>query len=116
MKYNRTKHHRRSIRLPNHDYTSPGAYFITICAYQHECLFGEVVGGEMLLNRLGQLLHSRWQAIPRYFSSVNLDDFVVMPNHIHRIVVIREYPRVKSETVCGDDIRRGVSGAMPLGL
>ena len=107
MKYKRAKHHRRSIRLPKYDYTSPGAYFITICAYQHECLFGKVVGGEMLLNRLGQLLQSRWQAIPRYFSSVNLDDFVVMPNHIHGIVVIRNHRRVKSETVCGEDVRRG---------
>ncbi len=61
----------------------------------------------MLLNPLGQLLQSRWQAIPRYFSNVILDDFVVMPNHVHGIVVIRDHQRAKGETVCGEDVRRG---------
>ena len=93
MKYNPAKHHRRSIRLPNYDYTAPGVYFITICVHQHECLFGEVVGGEMMLNPLGHLVQSRWRLIPRQFSRVNLDDFVVMPNHMHAIVTITDPPR-----------------------
>lgn len=88
MKYDLQKHHRRSIRLKGYDYTKPGAYFVTVCTQNRACLFGEVVDGEMRLNVAGQLVHDAWQDLARHFAGVALDAFVVMPNHVHGIVVI----------------------------
>ncbi|MFN2242850.1 MAG: hypothetical protein ACK2U2_11220 [Anaerolineae bacterium] len=63
MQYDRKKHHRRSIRLPDHDYRSPGAYFITICTHQRDLLFGEVVDGNVALNEYGQVVRHCWMCI-----------------------------------------------------
>lgn len=90
MKYNPDKHHRRSIRLKGYDYSSPGAYFITICTHQRQCLFGDIVDGEMRLNPLGQLVNACWQRLPFHFPNLTLDAFVVMPNHIHGILVLTD--------------------------
>jgi len=86
--YDRERHHRRSIRLKGYDYAQPGAYFITICTQDRACLFGEVADGEMRLNEMGQVVCECWSAIPEHFSNGVLDAFVVMPNHVHGIVVI----------------------------
>ena len=88
MKYNPDIHHRRSIRLKGYDYTRPGAYFITICTQNRECLFGEVVNGEMRLNGAGAMVQSVWDEIPAFYPGVLTDAFVVMPNHIHGIVIL----------------------------
>jgi REP element-mobilizing transposase RayT len=88
MPYNPEKHHRRSIRLKDYDYSTPGAYFITICTHQRECLLGEVLNGEMQLNQLGQLASAHWQRLPHHFPTVELDAFVVMPNHVHGILIL----------------------------
>jgi putative transposase len=90
VQYNPGKHHRRSIRLKGYDYSSPGAYFITLCAYQRHCLFGEIVNGEMQLNECGAIATECWQAIPSHFQKIQLDAFVVMPNHVHGILWIKE--------------------------
>jgi putative transposase len=83
-----TRHHRRSIRLPGYDYAQAGAYFVTINTHNRECLFGAVVNGEMVLSRFGQVAAEYWGAIPHHFPHVELDAWVVMPNHIHGIVWI----------------------------
>ncbi|MBD2060018.1 hypothetical protein H6F88_29180 [Oculatella sp. FACHB-28] len=88
MKYDPDKHHRRSIRLEGYDYTAAGTYFITICPYQRNCLFGEIINSEMRLNQLGQRVYACWQRLPFHFSNLNLDTFVVMPNHIRGILVL----------------------------
>lgn len=88
MKYNPDIHHRRSIRLKGYDYTQAGAYFITICTQNRLCLFGEVVNGEMRLNEAGAMVQSVWDEIPVFYPGVLTDAFVVMPNHIHGIVVL----------------------------
>lgn len=88
MKYDPAKHHRRSIRLKGYDYTAAGAYFITICTHYRECLLGEIVDGAIQLNPLGQLVHAHWQRLPHYFVNLQLDAFVVMPNHIHGILYL----------------------------
>jgi len=88
IRYDPHTHHRRSVRFPGYDYASPGAYFVTICVHGGECLLGEVADGQMRMNRLGQMVQSAWQAIPAHSSHVRLDAFVIMPNHIHGIVVI----------------------------
>ncbi len=90
MPYDRDKNHRRSIRLPDYDYTSPGAYFVTICAHQGELLFGKVVGEAVVLSEYGQIARDCWEAIPTHFAQVELDAWVVMPNHLHGILVVTE--------------------------
>ena len=96
MKFDPSKHHRRSIRLKGHDYAGPGAYFLTLVTHQRECLFGEIVDGEMRLNEAGTIVAECWRAIPARFARAALDEAdkkrpcVVMPNHLHGIILINE--------------------------
>ena len=90
MTYNPETHHRNSIRLKEYDYAAVGAYFVTICAFQRECLFGEIVEGDMRLNDAGVLVRDEWLKTPALRQNVCLDEFVVMPNHFHGIVNIVE--------------------------
>ena len=66
------RHHRRSIRLKGFDYTSAGAYFVTIVAYQRDTLFGEIINGEMQLNNFGKVADECWRDIPDHFPNVEL--------------------------------------------
>ena len=86
--YDPQKHHRRSIRLPGYDYSKPGSYFVTLCVQERECLFGEVVAGEMILNPSGEEIEKWWRELPGKFPLVDLDEHITMPNHFHGIVVI----------------------------
>jgi REP element-mobilizing transposase RayT len=88
MPYNPAIHNRHSIRLPGYDYTQPGAYYLTILAHKKEHLFGQVVDGEVKLSPAGEIVQKEWLQIPRHFSNVVLDAFVIMPNHMHGILVI----------------------------
>ena len=90
MSYNPEIHHRRSIRLQGYDYTNAGIYFVTICSYQRQHLFGTIDNGEMKINLAGQIVFMLWQKIPHHFPNVQLDEFVLMPDHLHGIVVIAE--------------------------
>lgn len=81
-------HHRRSIRLPQYDYAQPGTYFVTVCTKQRTSVFGEVVEGEMRLTAAGQIVQTIWNDIPYYYSTVDIDAFVVMPNLIRGIIVL----------------------------
>jgi len=82
------KHHRRSVRLKGYNYAETGAYFVTVCTQNWECLFGGVVDGGMRLNRYGEIVRRCWADIPCHFPGVETDAFVVMPNHVHGILVI----------------------------
>jgi putative transposase len=82
------KYHRRSIRLKGYDYSQPGAYFVTIVTHQRETLFGEIVNGEMRLNPLGKLVKKCWLTISIHFPQARLDEFVIMPNHLHGIIFL----------------------------
>lgn len=88
MRYDPEKHHRRSTRLEGYDYAQSGAYFITICAQDRACLFGEVVDREMRVNAMGEMVEFTWFDLPNHVDGLMLDAFVVMPNHVHGIVVI----------------------------
>ena len=90
MSFNPEVHHRRSIRLRDYDYSNAGAYFVTLCAFQHECLFGEVTVGDMRLNDAGRMVIAIWDSLPQRYEGVDVDAFVVMPNHIHGIIVIND--------------------------
>jgi REP element-mobilizing transposase RayT len=83
---------RRSIRLADYDYSRAAAYFVTICTQNRECLFGKIVEGKMELNTVGHMLQSVWEEIPRHYPGVATDEFVIMPNHVHGIIIIREDP------------------------
>ncbi len=96
MKYNPDKHHRRSIRLQGYDYSQPGIYFITLCTQNRERLFGEILNGEMRLNEFGKIAHQCWLEIPNHFPHVQLDEFVIMPDHIHGIIVLNDIAGAKN--------------------
>ena len=90
MKFDSHKHHRRSIRLKGFDYSQPGVYFITNCIQNRECLLGEIVDNQMVLNEFGKIVDNNWQMIPKHFSQVELDEYIIMPNHMHGVIIIRE--------------------------
>jgi REP element-mobilizing transposase RayT len=93
-RFDPNRHHRRSIRLPGYDYRQAGAYFVTICTYRREMLFDDPV--------LRQVAEALWQRIPRHsmarhFPHAQLDAWVVMPNHLHGIIIITDDPRCRGE-------------------
>jgi putative transposase len=100
-RYNRDLHHRRSLRLKGYDYRSVGAYAVTICVHGRECLLGRVVEGEVELSDLGRAAAAAWTWLEERYPYVSLDAWVVMPNHLHGIIVIH------------DDMRRGGSRTAP---
>ena len=81
---------RRSIRIRGYDYSSPGAYFVTICATDRRHLFGSVKRGQVFLNSFGKTVKDTWHRLPELYPMVVLDEMIVMPNHVHAIIVIRE--------------------------
>lgn len=94
MKYIPDIHHRRSIRLKHYDYSQAGAYFVTICTQNKEYLFGNVMHGEMILNEAGEMVKGVWHELPDRFSEIHIDEFIIMPNHIHGIISIVGAPLV----------------------
>ena len=89
FRFDPKKHHRRSIRLKGYDYSQSGAYYVTIVTHHRDCLFGEIVNKEMILNEFGKIAAECWRAIPDHFPFVELGAYVIMPNHVHGIIMIR---------------------------
>jgi REP element-mobilizing transposase RayT len=104
MRYDPNKHHRRSLRLRGYDYSRPGAYFVTICVHARECLFGDVREGDVWLNGAGEMVSTIWHGLPVHYPGADIDAFVVMPNHVHGIIIL--------SPVCA---RPDTVGATPLG-
>ncbi len=88
MNYNPQYHHRRSIRLKEYDYSQPGWYYVTICTHSKRCLFGHISNGKMLLNEYGKITEKEWLRTKEIRKNVDLDYYVIMPNHIHGIIII----------------------------
>lgn len=88
MKYDPDKHHRRSIRLKGFDYSQEGAYFVTVVTQDRACVFGEIVDGKMELNEPGRMVQTVWDELPNHYPGVEADAFVVMPNHVHGIIMV----------------------------
>jgi len=101
--YDPEKHNRHSVRLKGYDYSQLGAYFVTICTRDRASLFGEMVDGETRLNDAGEIARRCWADIPHHFLHAVLDAVVIMPNHVHGVIVIRES-------------RRGEASATPIRL
>ncbi|MDF1514734.1 MAG: hypothetical protein P1S60_13075 [Anaerolineae bacterium] len=88
MKYNPEVHHRRSVRYPGYDYRQSGAYFVTLCAYQKAAIFGRIVDDAVELSPLGEIADQVWRDIPAHKPMVQCPVWVVMPNHMHGIILI----------------------------
>jgi REP element-mobilizing transposase RayT len=84
------QYHRRSIRLEEFDYSSPGVYFVTVVTRGYKCIFGKIIDKEMHIYELGKIVQDCWQEIPVHFSHIDVEPFIVMPNHIHGIITIHE--------------------------
>ena len=92
------QHHRRSIRLKGYDYSKAWAYFVTICTQNRESLFGDIVDEEIRLNDAGHMVRDVWHKIPEHFPHADIDEFIVMPNHVHGIIVIVGAPLVGADS------------------
>ncbi|CAK8713892.1 Transposase IS200-like domain-containing protein [Candidatus Electronema halotolerans] len=90
MSYNPDIHHRRSIRLRGYDYSQAGVYFVTLCTHNRECLFGEIANGAMQLNAAGKIVADEWLKIAQIRDEIELDEWAVMPNHLHGIMVLTD--------------------------
>jgi REP element-mobilizing transposase RayT len=108
-KYDPHFHRRHSMRLQGYDYSQAGMYFVTIVTQGRACLFGEIADGTMRLNRYGDIVQKWWEAIPEHFPTVGTGAFVVMPNHVHGIIVIADDRR---GTVPVPQVRGEVRGEM----
>lgn len=84
----RRSRNRRSIRLKHYDYSSEGAYFVTICTHRRMSIFGRVEDGDVLLSWIGAIVEEEWLAALVYRPEVSLDEYVIMPNHMHGILVL----------------------------
>ena len=95
MPYDPTRHHRRSIRLQGYDYSQPGAYFITIVIKNREPILGTIKEGVFYPSRFGHLARMVLTALPKRYPYLQLDEFVLMPDHVHMILVLLEEPRTR---------------------
>ena len=84
----RNKYNRESYRLKNWDYRNPGIYFITICTKDRIHHFGDCTNGQMIWNAYGKIATNFWKEIPMHFQHVKLDEFIIMPNHVHGILIL----------------------------
>jgi REP-associated tyrosine transposase len=91
-----------TTRLKYWDYSNPGLYFITICTNLHSCDFGEIRNAQMVLNEQGKTVGEIWKLIPTKFENVVLDEFIVMPNHVHGIIIITQMDSVGDKNAIGD--------------
>jgi putative transposase len=102
---------RKSLRLKGYDYSQPGAYFITICTENKVCYLGNVVDGITISYPISDVIRDIWQEIPAKFKGVELDAFIIMPNHVHGIVVIKKECRDMSQQAHrynNENIREGL--------
>jgi REP element-mobilizing transposase RayT len=91
MKNNPRLRHRRSIRLKGYDYSKAGAYFVSICVQKRECLLGDIVNDEMVLNDVGRVVSDSWTWLGTQYDHVELDEYMIMPNHLHGVVIIQSW-------------------------
>jgi len=101
---------RRALRLRDFDYSQAAAYFVTVCTHHRECLFGEITDGKMLLHDPGRIVQAAWQALPQHYPHVCLDAFVVMPNHVHGIIILSSMENV-TEDLAGAGLKPAPTGS-----
>jgi putative transposase len=94
MRYDPDKYHRRSMRLRGYDYSQSGVYFVTVCTSGRECFFARILDGEMMLSDAGAQVKEVWEQLPDRYPNIQLDAFVIKPNHMHGIVILTQPPDV----------------------
>jgi putative transposase len=104
MNDNRKTNSRRSTRLKNYDYSQPGYYFVTICTYEKKWLFGEIIDDQMHLNSVGDIVQTVWNTLPKRFPHLALDEYIIMPNHMHGIIVIEATQPYNSTSTVPTDV------------
>ena len=92
--------HRRSIRLKGFDYRWPGAYFVTICTFHKRCVFGAILESGVRLSPEGKVAQQAWVDIPKHFPHAEAGPFVIMPNHVHGIIILNALPAGRRGTAC----------------
>jgi putative transposase len=92
MSINNPKFHRRSIRLPEYDYSKAGAYYVTICTQDRKCVLGNIVDNKIQLSKIGEIVEECWKWLFEQYLHVSCDIYTIMPNHIHAILVINDEP------------------------
>ncbi|MGB5289071.1 MAG: transposase [Ignavibacteriaceae bacterium] len=95
MSHDSQKHNRRSIRLKDFDYSTPWWYYITICSYNHQNLFGQIINGKMILSEFGIIVEEEWLKTEKLRKDVELDYYVIMPNHFHGIPIINSRDKAR---------------------
>jgi len=110
------KMRRKNIRLKDYDYSTEGGYFITIVTKDRQLLFGNIVYGEMVLNEYGRIVESTWNDLINHNPNIGLDEFVVMPNHVHGIVVIFDSVGAGSRDLCAPERSLREEKPAPLNL
>ncbi len=103
---NTPPHHRKSIRLKEYDYTLAGAYFVTVVTYNRQCLFVKIAKNNVDLSDLGKIAQDCWLEIPEHFNDVQINPFIVMPNHIHGIINTVEQTNTIPNNACRGTIYR----------
>jgi len=104
-------HDRRSIRLSGYDYGQAGAYFVTMCTQDRVCAFGDIRGGDMRLNAAGEMVQDVWNGLPTHYPGVDIDAFVVMPDHVHGIIILTGDESVGAgPRACPCGVRNGNDG------
>lgn len=88
---------RQSIRLKDYDYSASGAYFVTICTYERACLLGDVIEEQVHFSEFGRIVSDVWNRLPEHYGNLELDAFVVMPNHVHGIMLLDDEQRAGSK-------------------
>jgi REP element-mobilizing transposase RayT len=78
------------LRLPGYDYSQAGTYFITVCTQNRLMLFGEVIDSDVRLNEMGMIVQQTGDDLPRHYHGIDLDAFIVMPNHVHGIIILAD--------------------------
>ena len=118
--FNPSIHHRRSIRLKGYDYAQAGAYYVTLVTQHRACLFGKIIDGKFNPSEAGIMLEKWWYELPHKFPRVETDEFIVMPNHFHGIILIKDGADVRADLcVCpfpdaNDPSLRGAHTGAPL--
>ena len=106
MNFNPSQNHRQSLRLQNYNYQQAGLYFVTICSYEKEFLFGEIVNGEVKLNQFGKIVEKEWFNTPFLRPNIELDTCVIMTNHFHGIL------HIHGSCITGADSRAHISAPL----
>ena len=113
-RYDLNQPRRKPLRLKGYEYSQAGAYFITIVVQGRLCLFGDVVDGKMRLNDAGKMVRCVWDGMADRFSFIEMDEFVVMPNHVHGVIIIHQTP-ASDDTCAQNDMRATTRVAHTLG-